>query len=219
MTTSSFSSDALLKTFHEQQEASEALFKNLRANLVLQLSEALKPLIAFLEQHDGDEEDILQAIFEAIAYEKDAEAELGVFAYDSHQDLDAADRFAGMLYKFGLELFKEFQTHQLYRHGFLPYQYTRRHGRDLIVSRLSVPEIMHRDQELRDVSFNPPVFGDLSYKPMATLAVRRASQPPCEFLNEADAIKKFEQEMEAMFKGLKQNDAHAATPPRDSTSE
>jgi hypothetical protein len=107
-----------------------------------------------MELHECDDEEILEAIFEAIAYEKDAEAELGVYAYDQRRDMNMfkenflADRFAEMIYKFGCDLYRELKMHRLYMNGFLPYQYMKRHGDDLVVHRLDVPSIQHRDNVL-----------------------------------------------------------------------
>jgi len=108
--------------------------------------------VEFMELHECNDEEILEAIFEAIAYEKDAEAELGVYAYDQQQDLSlfggnfVADKFSEMLYKFGVDLFNEIKSHGLYMRGFLPYQYLKHHGLDLVVSRLDIPTIQHRDE-------------------------------------------------------------------------
>ncbi len=132
--------------------SSEQIFQNAREHLVLRASEALKPLVEFMELHERNDEEILEAIFEAIAYEKDAEAELGVYAYDQQQDLSlfggnfVADKFSEMLYKFGVDLFNEIKSHGLYMRGFLPYQYLKHHGLDLVVSRLDIPTIQHRDE-------------------------------------------------------------------------
>ncbi len=236
MTASLFSKETVLQAFHEQYQASETLFKNLREQLILQVSEALKPLVAFLEQQECDEDEILQAIFEAIAYEKDAELELGTFAFDQRSewvdqcDDGVADTQSQALYQLGLELLRQFQTHRLYRHGFLPYQYTKRHGRDLIVTRLGVPEIMHRDRELNDNHFNAREFANPKWRPERTVIlplVRRhsthtpAAQPQQVETHQSipgrRVVEAFEDEMRKIFSAMQkdadQTSPAAATPP------
>jgi hypothetical protein len=163
--------------------SSEQIFQTAREHLVLRASEALKPLVEFMELHECNDEEILEALFEAIAYEKDAEAELGVYAYDQQQDLSlfggnfVADNFAELLYKFGVELFREIQSHHLYMRGFLPYQYMKRHGRDLVVSRLDIPSIQHRDETANPTVFNP-VFGQMLWKPELRVVNSRTAGAP-----------------------------------------
>jgi hypothetical protein len=139
--------------FREQVRVSQELFESLREQMILQVSKAIQPLVTFLKHHDCDEDEILAAIFEAIAYEKNAELELGVLAFDKQRewseqtDQAVATRFSELLNRIGLEMFHDFQNHRLYQHGFLPYQYRRMHGQDVLVDRLGVPEILHREQK------------------------------------------------------------------------
>lgn len=149
-------SGELFQMFRDQVRVSQELFESLREQMILQVSNAIKPLVTFLHNHDCDEDEILAALFEAIAYETNAELELGVLAFDKQRDwaeqtdTAVADRFSQLLYRIGLEMFRDFQNHRLYQHGFLPYQYRRMHGQDVLVDRLGVPEILHREQKSWD---------------------------------------------------------------------
>jgi hypothetical protein len=223
---------------------SQQVFDNLREQLILQASEALKPLVAFLELHECDDDDILEAIFEAIAYDKNAELELGVLAFDKRRDWmgtasdGEVDQAAELMYRLGLDLHSQFKRHRLYYHGFLPYQFIKRHGRDLVVNRLGIPEIMNREQRemvgedlVARATSNPMVWkpkltkrvtpqGQVFYfadEPRKSTAedvlgpIARAFQnfytatdPKVSApLSEADAVDKFQQEMEAIYGKLK----------------
>ena len=211
--------------------SSEQIFQNAREHLVLRASEALKPLVEFMELHECNDEEILEAVFEAIAYEKDAEAELGVYAYDQQQDLSlfggnfVADKFSEMLYKFGVDLFREIQSHGLYMRGFLPYQYLKHHGLDLVVSRLDIPAIQHRDEVA-----NPLKFGAQAWKPVIIPITSRTWPPkvsPIVIVPPSyappqsseprsgvrfDQVEAFEKEMARIFSNLYMKGDHTSPP-------
>lgn len=230
MTASSFSSSDLLRTFYEQQRSSQQMFDSLREHLILQVSDAIKPLVKFLEAHECDEDEVMAAIFEAIAYEKDAELELGTFAFDqrnewsNHCDDKDADEQSQALYRLGIELLRQMQLHRLYRHGFLPYQFTKRHGLDLVATRLGIPEIMHRDREHQDLEFRKQVWMPMPESELIDYYTELLSQKqpqhprtqPAELHVPASVMAKFEEEMRKIFSTLQRGDETspaAATPP------
>lgn len=182
-------SGELFHMFREQVRVSRELFESLREQMILQVSSAIKPLVVFLRHHECDEDEILAAIFEAIAYEKDAEPELGMLAVDKFQDWSqqtdeaVASRFSQAMYRIGMELFRDFQNHRLYQHGFLPYQYRKMHGQDVLVERLGVPEILHREFKDSDNNpWNPLVFGNMAWKPELIVVPSRMPVPQSELM-------------------------------------
>lgn len=126
-------------------------------NLVVSTREVIKPLLDIFRKYDMDEDVLLQAILEAIAKERDAKNELallcatpvGQWLHDPDGYLlgetqlytNEAARLANALYKVGEHLIRQCQRHRLYNRGFLPYQYHRRWGGDLLLTKLMLPEL------------------------------------------------------------------------------
>lgn len=126
-------------------------------NIVVSTREVIKPLLDVFQKYDMNEDSLFQAILEAIVKEHDAKNELallcatpvGHWLHDPDGYLlgettlyaNEAVRLANALHKLGDHLIRQLQRHQLYNRGYLPYQYQRRFGNDIVLTKLMLPEL------------------------------------------------------------------------------
>lgn len=126
-------------------------------NLVVDTREVIKPLLDIFQKYDMDEDVLLQAILQSLTHERSARDELsflcttpvGQWVHDPDGYLlgecilytNEAARLANAMYKLGEHLVRCFQQYRMYQRGYLPYQFQQRYGRDLILTRLSVPQL------------------------------------------------------------------------------
>lgn len=126
-------------------------------NLVISTREVIKPLLDVFQKYDMDEDVLLGAVMHALEYERTARDELSFlcvtpveqwlhehneFTYGEQvRYCTEAARLANALNKLGEHLIQQFKRYRLYTKGYLPYEYLRRMGNDLIVTRLMIPEI------------------------------------------------------------------------------
>lgn len=126
-------------------------------NLVISTREVIKPLLDVFQKYDMNEDILLGAVLHALEHEHSARDELSFLCvtpveqwlhdHDGYTYSEQirycteATRLANALNKLGEHLIHQFKRYRMYTRGYLPYEYLRRMGSDLIVTRLQIPEL------------------------------------------------------------------------------
>lgn len=126
-------------------------------NLVISTREVIKPLLDVFQKYDMDEDILLGAVLHALEYERSAKDELSflcmtpveqwLHTHDGYtyseqvRYCSEAAKLANAMHKLGEHLIRQLQHYRVYTRGYLPYEYTRRWGHDLVLSKLMIPEI------------------------------------------------------------------------------
>lgn len=94
-----------------------------------------------------EEDALIRYVFESIAYENNAELELGYNALEIAHDAvgyswaDDVDVVVSAMVEYGTALYKQLREYRLYRQGYLFYQFNRWLGTDLVLARIDPPEL------------------------------------------------------------------------------
>jgi hypothetical protein len=126
-------------------------------SLVISTRDVIKPLLDIFRKYDMDEDVLLHAVIHAVVNEYQAKDELAflcatpVEQWLHHPDgylfgevqhyADEAVRLGNALHRLGEHLIERSRTYRLYQRGFMPYEYQKRFGSDLVLTRLMVPQL------------------------------------------------------------------------------